>query len=120
MSKRARDSERRDTQQSDFGGPSSSGLIPMVTFLAAGVLIFLSAMTWAQTRRIQSSLDERLGQLQSTIAQLSSKVEAGAGRAAQPRQGPDPNRVYTIKTSGAPAEGPETAPITIAEFSEFQ
>jgi protein-disulfide isomerase len=28
--------------------------------------------------------------------------------------------VYTIRTEGSPSKGPENAPVTIAEFSEFQ
>ena len=32
----------------------------------------------------------------------------------------DPNRIYTVKLGDAPGKGPSTAPITIAEFSDFQ
>jgi hypothetical protein len=34
--------------------------------------------------------------------------------------GPDPDRVYAIKTDGAPVAGPLAAAVTIAEFSDFQ
>ena len=55
------------------------------------------------------------------MAALGTKVDNFAAKAAQPpRQGPDPNKVYPIKTQGSPAEGPENAPVTIAEFSDFQ
>jgi protein-disulfide isomerase len=47
-------------------------------------------------------------------------VDQVASRAAAPARGPDPNRVYTLKTAGAPFKGPESAPVTIAEFSDFQ
>ena len=40
--------------------------------------------------------------------------------ATPPRRGPDPNRVYRIKTAGSPTKGPASAAVTIAEFSDFQ
>jgi len=36
------------------------------------------------------------------------------------REGPDPNRRYTIDIATAPIKGPQSAPVTITEFSEFQ
>ena len=86
------------------------------------VLLMVSFSNWREISRIQTSLDNRLGQINNQIAQVASKVGSGAARpAAQPsRRGPDPQRVYQIKTAGAPAKGAASAPITIAEFSDFQ
>jgi hypothetical protein len=36
------------------------------------------------------------------------------------RRGPDPNRRYAVNTKGAPTLGPEAAPITVVDFSDFQ
>jgi hypothetical protein len=51
---------------------------------------------------------------------MSAKVDLAARPAAPRQTGPDPNKVYPVKIDGAPFEGPKEAPVTIAEFSDFQ
>ena len=83
--------------------------------------LLLTLMIWAQTRDLQRNLDNRFAALENRLAQISTKVDQVSARAAAPAQrGPDPNRVYTIRTDGAPFKGRKDAPITIAEFSDFQ
>ena len=41
-------------------------------------------------------------------------------RRTQPPGGPDPNKIHTVAIASAQVKGPETAPITIVEFSDFQ
>ena len=72
-----------------------------------------------------------VGQLEGRIDRIGDRVaQAPAAAPAQPaqqpaqtpprRRGPDPDRVYEVKTANAPARGPANAPVVIAEFSDFQ
>jgi len=91
------------------------------TVAGIAVLVFLAFMTWDQMRQLQANLDGRLPQIENRLAQLSTKVDQVASRGpAGGNQGPDPNRIYTVKTVGMPMRGPSSAPVTIAEFSDFQ
>jgi hypothetical protein len=86
-----------------------------VTGIAA--LVVISGMTWREVHQIRSGLDGRLADIDSQIAKLGTRP---AQPAAAAQRGPDPSRVYTIKVEGAPVRGPAAAPVTIAEFSDFQ
>ena len=99
----------------------SPGTMWISTLAGVAVLIFVGIENWTATRAIQQGLDDRLGQIENRLNQISAKVDAvGARPAAPARRGPDPNRVYAVKTAGAPYKGPKDAPVTIVEFSDFQ
>ena len=104
------------------GGPAASGaaFVPGVmagaTLAGVAVLILLGYMNWQETRAVQKSLDDRLEKVETRLADLAKARPA----AAPAGRGPDPDRVYTVKTDGAPGKGPAGAPVTIAELSDFQ
>ncbi len=102
------------------GPPERRGADPMalVTLIGVVALLMLAFANWRDVARIDRSLGERLTKLEARLEQVATRMERAPAPAAQ--RGPDPNRVYTIQTASAPARGPAGAPVTIAEFSDFQ
>ena len=83
------------------------------------ILLVISFSNWRVIGQIQDDLDSKLGQIDSRLAKVSEQVDKVSARPAT-RSGPDPNRAYKIKTAGSPSKGPADAPVTVAEFSDFQ
>ena len=94
------------------------GTIQAVTLVLVAGLVFLNVQSYRDVAEIRKGLGDRLQQIETRMTQISAKLDQ---RAPAPRpSGPDPNRVYTVKYDGAPSKGPAAAPVTIAEFSDFQ
>jgi len=93
---------------------SSDALIRIAILVGVAALVVLTGMNVYQTRQQRAELNDRMAQL---LTAINTKPAAPA---QQRPPGPDPDKVYTVKTDGAPFIGPSQAPITIAEFSDFQ
>jgi hypothetical protein len=88
--------------------------VGLATLAGVVAVLMISFSNMRDIDRLDRSLGERLGKLEGQVARAPAP-------AAAPARGPDPERVYAIKlASDAPARGPAGAPVTIAEFSDFQ
>jgi hypothetical protein len=89
----------------------------LATLAAAVATLVISFSNMREIDRFDRSIGDRIGKLEDQVAQVGSRPAAAP--AAAP--GADPNRVYTVRVSNdMPMKGPANAPITIAEFSDFQ
>ncbi len=93
--------------------PPGGGVDPMslATLIGVAAVLVISFAAWRDVDRI----GERLDKLEARMNETGGRAPAVA-----PQRGPDPNRVYTVRTQGAPVRGSAAAPVTIAEFSDFQ
>jgi hypothetical protein len=122
MSKRdrGRDPSRVPAVTVPSGTDRGPWVLAVVALAAAAILAVGTLGSWRQARRDREAIGARVAALENRVTELSSKIDAVAKAATPPRRGPDPNKVYPIRTDGAPVRGPATAPVTIALFSDFQ
>jgi protein-disulfide isomerase len=92
----------------------SDRLIRFGILVGVAALVVLTGMNLYETHKQRTELNTQMSQM---VTALNTKPAAPP---AQRPSGPDPDKVYTVKTDGAPFQGPKDAPITIAEFSDFQ
>ncbi len=101
----------------DLGAPPGRGVDPLslATLIVVVAVLVISFASWRDVDRIDRRLGERLDRLEARMDQAGMRAPIQAAQ-----RGPDPNRVYTVRTDGAPVRGKAGAPVTIAEFSDFQ
>jgi len=88
--------------------------------------LILGASIVAAAMLIQTSIDNAAGEIaavRTTLAALPAAAPAARAAAAAPTRDkrPDPSKHYKINTAGSPGKGgPESAKVTVVEFSDFQ
>jgi len=87
-------------------------------------LLSLSLLLVAACNPSKQDLDELRAQQHQILAKLGEiekKLDAApAARAPRGRTGPDPEKVHELPVGKSPVKGPEAAPVTIVEFSDYQ
>ncbi len=93
----------------------TSEIVRLGILVGIAVLIAIAGMILSETRQQRIELNDR-------ITQLTTAINSRPANPAAPTRpsGPDPEKVYTVKTEGAPFRGSRSAPITIVEISDFQ
>ena len=84
--------------------------------------IIVGASIIAGSFIVKMSLDETVTELDAVVTALKERP-APVAPAPQPtarRRGPDPAKRYEIDLGDAPVKGPESAQVTIVEWSDFQ
>ena len=118
MSKKNRERRIGEGGDESTTGGNGAGMnwLPVVLAVAA---LGLGFVAWTDAKKVKDDTAKRLVDISARLDQLQTSV-ANAAKAKPASQGPDPNRVYTVKTDGSPTHGNPTAPIVIAEFSDYQ
>lgn len=97
-------------------GINNSDNVRLGILIGVVLLIALASLNVYETRRQRIELNDQMTQLAKAI---NTRPTANPAQPPRP-SGPDPDKVYTVKTEGAPIEGSKSAPVQIVEISDFQ
>ena len=119
MSKKNKERRAGDAgDDSREAGGGGMNWLPIVVAVGALILGFLA---WTDGKQAKADIAKRLVEVNTRLDQMQTQVaNAAKARPAPQQQGPDPNKVYAVKTDGSPTKGNPGAPVVIAEFSDFQ
>jgi protein-disulfide isomerase len=119
MSKKNRERRTGEGGVETAGGNGGGSLNWLPILLAVGAL---GTGFWAATgvQKMKTDMTKRLADVDQRLTQVQTQVANAAKAKPAAQQGPDPNKVYTVKTDGAPTKGNPAAPVVIAEFSDYQ
>ena len=104
----------------------ASGRQVIMAAAIVGLAVIAGSLVLAKSlNRVTQQLDRTAGRLDEIRGAVAEAKDALANLevAAAPapaRTGPDPNKRYAVNIKGSPYRGPETAAVTIVEFSDFQ
>ena len=96
------------------------------SIIVASIVLGLAIVTGSFI--LKSSMDtssQQLAAVLGEIGEMNAKIAAapsGAQPAARPSRPnrPDPSRKYEVDIGSSPAKGPDSAPVKIVEWSDFQ
>jgi protein-disulfide isomerase len=119
MSKKNRE-RKGGVESTGAGAEGGGGGINWLPIILAIVALGLGFMAWTDGKRTKDETARRLVDIDQKLAQLQTQItNVAKAKPAPPQQGPDPNKVYPVRTDG-PTKGNPKAPIVIAEFSDYQ
>jgi protein-disulfide isomerase len=96
----------------------------MLAAAIVGVAVFAGSMALTRSLdRVTQQIDRstgRLDEIRVAVVEAKDALSNLQLAAAPGGKGVDPNKRYSVDTKGSPSTGPETAAVTIVEFSDFQ
>jgi protein-disulfide isomerase len=121
MSKKNRERRVVDggVETTSVSGGGGGGGLNWLPIILAVVALGLGFVAWTDGKKTKDETTRRLVDIDQKLAQLQTQVANAAKAKPAPPQGPDPNKVYQVRTDG-PTKGNPKAPIVIAEFSDYQ